>query len=674
MVPIINLYTPQVICLQETLLEDQPDPRMFRLYHSYRRYMGHGVAVYVHPTLPQSEVVLNSPLEAVACRVNFGTAYLTICSLYCPPDVPIADDDFFELINSLPGKKLITGDFNAHHTQWGSLRCNSRGEQIANILLQSNLCLLNNGRATRVDDRNGQMSCIDLSIASPEMQGMSWDVYDDSLGSDHFPICISYACDQFRPRVTEPKFNYKKADWAAYSRVANLELTGHTIDEKVTNLQNTILRTADLFIPKTTTNLDRRRVPWWTPDCRQALTKRNRRYRIFEKQPTQSNFIAYKKAKAEARRTIKRAKRENWQRFVSTVNRNTPSSQVWSTINVLNNKYARPPITTLEVAGRVIDDPVEVAHNLADHFAKVSSSANYDQRFRHHKRMAELQELDFAAEDVNSPYNKEFTMKELLLALKSCKGTSPGPSKISYQMLQHLSQENREVLLQLFNEIWVSRCFPVSWRFSHVIPIRKRAGRLTSPSSFRPIALTDCLCKVMERMVNKRLLFVLDAKGVLSEHQSGFRKYGSTLDHLVHLEHCIAETFARKHFMVGVFLDIEKAYDMTWRNGILQKLYAYGLRGNLPNFIKNFLSDRTFSVKLPYNVISDTFVQENGVPQGSVLSPTLFNIAINDVLSQAPIRNLKYSLYADDCAIWHSSANAQFSAGRIQLALESIQQ
>ena len=85
-------------------------------------------------------------------------------------------------------------------------------------------------------------------------------------------------------------------------------------------------------------------------------------------------------------------------------------------------------------------------------------------------------------------------------------------------------------------------------------------------------------------MVKRRLIFVLDAKGVLGDQQSGFRKYRGTMDHLTHLEHCISEAFAKKEFMIGVFLDIHKAFDMTRRHGILMKLYAHGFTGNLPIF------------------------------------------------------------------------------------------
>lgn len=652
---------------------DHADPSLFKHYHSYRKHEGHGVAIYVHKSLPHSAVPFDSALEAVACRVKFHSTYLTICSLYCPGRVPIDDDSITSLFDSLPNSKLILGDFNAHHHQWGSLTCDSRGKQIANLLLPSDLCLLNDGSATRVDDRTGHPSCIDLSLSSPAiLPNITWGTFDDTMGSDHLPICISYSCD-FASPPPPIKFNFKKADWGAFSRIANFDISGGDINDKVTHIQTCILHAAEVAIPKVSTVHTKHRVPWWSPDCRQALTKRNRRYRVFDKQPSEDNLIAYKKARAEARRIIRSAKRSAWRSYVSTVNQFTPLKEVWSTINVLNNKYARSPITTLRVDDNVIDDPVDVANTLARHFADVSSSANYDPRFLDHKRQAELNRFDFATEDVNSGYNREFTMKELLLALKSCKGSSPGPSQVTYGMIQHLSPDNLTKLLALYNEIWASGTFPNSWHFAHVIPIPKSQGRLTDPKLFRPIALTECLCKVFERMVNVRFLFVLESKNLLNVQQCGFRKHRGTLEHLMNLEHCIAEAFANNGFMIGIFLDIHKAYDMTWRHGILTKLYASGFRGNLPIFIQNFMSDRTFAVRLPHNVTSDVYVQENGVPQGSVLSPSLFLFMINDILSSAPIpRNLKYSLYADDCALWHSSRNVQFSAGRIQVALDSV--
>ena len=88
---------------------------------------------------------------------------------------------------------------------------------------------------------------------------------------------------------------------------------------------------------------------------------------------------------------------------------------------------------------------------------------------------------------------------------------------------------------------------------------------------------------------------------------------------------------SREH-VVAVFFDMEKAYDTTWRYGILRDLYNAGLRGNLPVFISNYLHKREFRVKLG-SVLSDSFVQENGVPQGGILSVTLFGLKINSIVS-----------------------------------------
>ncbi|CAL4067481.1 unnamed protein product, partial [Meganyctiphanes norvegica] len=111
-------------------------------------------------------------------------------------------------------------------------------------------------------------------------------------------------------------------------------------------------------------------------------------------------------------------------------------------------------------------------------------------------------------------------------------------------------------------------------------------------------------------------------------------------------------------------------YDMAWRRGILEKLYSLGFRGNLPIFIANLLSDRTFRVRMG-STFSDLFCQENGVPQGSVLSPTLFMLLINDILS-ASSTHIKYTLYADDIVIWSDAQDLDVAKTEIQKTLDEL--
>jgi hypothetical protein len=123
----------------------------------------------------------------------------------------------------------------------------------------------------------------------------------------------------------------------------------------------------------------------------------------------------------------------------------------------------------------------------------------------------------------------------------------------------------------------------------------------------------------------------------------GFRQGRSTLDHLVRFETFIRNAFAKNEHAVSIFFDLEKAYDTTWKYGILKDLFDMGLKGSLHTFISNFLSDKEFNVSVN-STYSDIQEQEMGVPQGSILSVTLFSIKINS-LAKVLSDNIWGSLY-----------------------------
>ena len=124
--------------------------------------------------------------------------------------------------------------------------------------------------------------------------------------------------------------------------------------------------------------------------CQQALREHNRRYRHFSQQPSQANFIAYKKAMAQVGKVIRNAKTDSFREFISTVNRTTPLSKVWQTVNIFNNKKPYTPINNLEINNNVIDDKKEIANTIAQHFHHASSSAYYTPAFLPRKEEAEL--------------------------------------------------------------------------------------------------------------------------------------------------------------------------------------------------------------------------------------------------------------------------------------------
>ena len=222
-------------------------------------------------------------------------------------------------------------------------------------------------------------------------------------------------------------------------------------------------------------------------------------------------------------------------------------------------------------------------------------------------------------------------MLELKQALQKSNDSAVGPDDIHYKLLTNLPESSLTLLLTVFNSIWESGIFPPSWREATIVAIPKPGKDPSDPNNYRPIALTSCLCKTMERMVNNRLMWVLESKGLLASEQCGFRKNRSTADHLVRFDSYIRNAFAKKEHVLAIFFDLEKAYDTTWKHGILSDLYDLDFRGHLPTFIDGFLSHRLFQVRAGSN-LSDTYEQEMDVPQGSILSSVLFSLIINNIV------------------------------------------
>ena len=126
-----------------------------------------------------------------------------------------------------------------------------------------------------------------------------------------------------------------------------------------------------------------------------------------------------------------------------------------------------------------------------------------------------------------------------------------------------------DIFLDILNTIWNQGSIPLKWKVADIFSLHKTGKDSCNPLKYRPISLPSNVCKTMETMVNARLYHYLEINNILSPFQSGFRKHHSTKDHLVRLQTEINGTFDKGHKAVAVFVDIEKAYDMVWKYGLL---------------------------------------------------------------------------------------------------------
>ena len=191
-------------------------------------------------------------------------------------------------------------------------------------------------------------------------------------------------------------------------------------------------------------------------------------------------------------------------------------------------------------------------------------------------------------------------------------------------------------------------------------------GERSTAKNYRPVSLLSVVSKVFEKLVNNRIVDHLEKCDLFSDFQYGFRSSQSTADLLTVVSDRIARAFNRSGTTPAVALDISKAFDRVWHAGLLHKLKSYGISGQTFGLISSFLSNRQLRVVLD-GKSSQEYPVNAGVPQGSILGPTLFLIYIND-LPDDVICNI--AIYADDTTLYSKCSQASDLWQQLELASE----
>ena len=608
-----------------------------------------GVAILARKEVAPIPVKIKTNFQAVAISVKLHKR-ITIVSIYIPPGVSgdFTEGELEKLIDQLPKPYMILGDFNAHNTLWFGKKVNGRGTIIENVLMKKKSYFLDQDHDTYVDTRGGEMSSshIDLSICSLDLlQDFEWGVYDDLMRSDHFPIWIRSG-RKSRPQ-RYPKWIMEKADWHKFQEEAVPKMNINEFDsanEANRYVTDLLVDAAKQSIPKTSGLGRDYSAIWFNKECYEAKTKRQEAF--YKWRMGLGSRGAWQKEVAVAHKVFRRVKRRSWRDFIEGINGNDKVGDLWRKIRLLRNTYTNKGVSTLRVRGRIIDDPGEIAEVIARTIEDVSSETSCSPEFLRYRQRAERKKIKFSSSR-NEPYNVPITRAELDAALSGLKNdSSPGPDEIHNRMLKNLPEEAKEMLLQFLNKIFLEGEFPEEWRLAHVIPLLKDGKDPLDPESYRPISLTSCLCKLLEKILDVRLMWFLEQQQVIDLAQCGGLRGKGTVDCLVALENEIHEAFLKNRLLVALFLDLEKAYQTAWQYLVMRELYDAGLRGNLGKFISEFMRDRKFQVRVG-NRVSLVHNLDLGVPQGSVLSVKLFLIAVNTVIKFIP-NTISRAIYVDD--------------------------
>ena len=444
--------------------------------------------------------------------------------------------------------------------------------------------------------------------------------------SQHRPTIIRHpAIIEYTPTTPIPRWNFNKADWDKFESETSKQISRLPDPESadITNshaeFQNYIYKIALNTIPRGyRTNY----IPGWDRTCTELSKAHESAKTLEEKQTTANNLINHIN---ERRKTI-------WKKTVETIDMKHSSRKAWSTLNKLTGRKTYSP-------SRKPIQPNAIAKHLIDN----GKFKNCDKEFTRNvnRKLKAAWNSPSADQDLCS----NFSVQEVKSAIRSLKpGKSPGPDELHPQFFLHLGDSCIRWLTAFLSTCLRLQRIPKIWKTAKVIAVLKPNKPEESPSSYRPISLLCISFKLLERLICNRIQPVVES--ILPPEQAGFRPARSTLDQVSLLTEDIEAAFEKREKVGAVFVDLTAAYDTVWLRGLTLKLLETIPSKEMVHMIMQMIRERSFVLHLGDKKSKQRRLA-NGVPQGSVLAPTLFNIYIADL----PLTTSKKYTYADDIAL-----------------------
>lgn len=570
-------------------------------------------------------------------------AKFRIYSVYFSPNTDFESfrsglDSLCDNIRRASKPVIVGGDFNAKSSDWGSAVTDRRGVLLREVMAQLHLQIANIGDSLTFR-RGATGSIVDVTLTSETVANrvFGWKVLEDQTDSDH--QYISFGLDRAASDGA-PSHPFNLKGWVTrnldHDALATMlealdeqALGGETATQKEEALAHLLALCCDSTMPKRRPRGGGRRKVcfWWNieiANLREVCKVLRRKAQRPNAAPTAAS--AYLMAKKELRHAIKRSKSRCWEEFLLLLDRDP-----WG----LPYKVVRQKLRGT-VADPLLCDPTFLRSVIDGLFPRAGQESS---PLRNYER-----------ED-GSPSVPSFTVDELgAVAPRLSKNKAPGMDGIPNMVVKAAITHSPEMLLDVFNRAAEEGVFPEGWKLQRLVLIPKPSG------GYRPLCLLSGVAKVFERLILERLdQYLEDQNTGLSERQYGFRRGRSTVDAVSHVVGVVRDAWSgslkASRTVVMVLLDIKNAFNTARWSGILSALEDQcGVPVGLLRLIRSYLSGRK-ATYVGANGDTYTFEVSMGVPQGSVLGPSLWNVFYDGLLRLKLPPGCSLVAYADDVAL-----------------------
>lgn len=599
--------------------------------------------------------------------------------------------DFTKLANfSGTTPFLIGGDFNSKHTFWNNPSNCSNGTKLYDWFLNNSFNLDIDIIAPQEKTRNNAV--LDFFIASTSLLNILTPPAVIDGVSDHEAVVLSIRNLLTVRTCPRQILDFKNTDWGEFNLTLDQKLqellipidrnlSFDEINTFAVKLQTILIETSELHVPLYTLKKSYQ-VKLDNLTLQLIRERKTFRRRLFRARFT-SREPLYKSIVRNLDVIIKNRIRISYtQQFEDKVKSIRHDKDMYKNVkSICGSTYSNAPLvhnnilvndsrTKANIIGEVFDGNHKLTLNLGDPVFTNNVNLDIQNDFNNFNEPIVNFNVNNTAHFTGANDHKFITSNTLkdMTKVRNPKKT-PGIDNISNYSLQRLSSLFFVKLALLFNHAYNVGYFPKVWRHAIVCPIPKPGKPDHLPTSYRPISLLTSISKLYERFIAGMLDGFVYENDILPNFQFGFRTAHSTLMALNIFQNDILINAHKQEPTVAVSLDIEKAFDTTWIEGLVYKLRSFGFPRTLCSIVYQFVSSRSFQVRVQ-DKLSEVFQVSAGVPQGSVLGPKLFNIYTSDIPPSPP--KVSKLCFADDFITYTPSKSPILASRRLNTYLSTL--